>query len=148
MSAELEPFRFQSTHDVSQLQNFLVSSRNLTPGELAVYNKARYDYARLSAREHTQIYAQGSAGRLTEYMVSVLGITASRVWDYVDGLEDSRVSDIVGPFAQRALNMLEHNLGGTYMSGGQGQQAILQEQYPEPPVQRRPNFWDRLLGRA
>jgi len=64
MSAELEPFRFQSTHDLSRLPNFLVSGRNLTAGELAVYEKAIYDYARLNAAERTQVYVQGSAGRL------------------------------------------------------------------------------------
>jgi len=147
MTAELEPYRFQATSEVASLGSFIVPSRNLTPAERAVYDKAKWDFARLTADARTRVYAMGLAGEVIEFMVQAASTTTTRVLGIVDGLEDPRARDLMEPFAVRSIMTHQQILAGLNMSGAQRQQAIVQELYPEP-VEREPNFWDRLLGRA
>jgi len=147
MTAELEPYRFQATSEVASLGSFIVPSRNLTPAERAVYDKAKWDFARLTADARTRVYAMRLAGEVIEFMVQAASTTTTRVLGIVDGLEDPRARDLMEPFAVRSIMTHQQILAGLNMSGAQRQQAIVQELYPEP-VEREPNFWDRLLGRA
>src|SRR4051812_23201306 len=116
MSTDLAPFRFQHTNDISRLQNFVVATRNLTPGEQAAFDKFAYDYARLDANAREEAFVQTKAGELFKHMVSAFADTVVDVKQTIDGVTDPWSHDYVLRFAEGGIPLLMRSMGGIFLA--------------------------------